>query len=393
MSPEQTGRMNRVVDRRTDLYSLGVCLLPASDGRPAVSSHGSARDRAQPHRREPRPAPRGGARDSEDRLEHRLEAHVQERRRPLSGRGRSEGRPGQVPRVPSRRPARWQSSRSGTRTSRTELCIPQKLYGREKDKEALTATFERVARVRCRAAAHHRIFGHRKVGAGGRAATRDRDERSLRHRQVRSARAPHSLRSHQPCVRRSGPLDPDRVTRDASRSGAQQILDAVGPNGQVIADLVPELALVIGAQPKLQELGPAEAQHRFERTFSAFLSVFARRRQSLDPLHRRPAVGGSGVAPPHLRPPHDPRAQSLAAHRRLPRQRGRCRPPAVACAHRASQGRRRRCARSSSRRWASMMRRPWSPTRWPRPARGCAPRTLGPREDPRQPLLLESVPR
>ena len=54
-----------------------------------------------------------------------------------------------------------------------------------------------------------------------------------------------------------------------------QLLTAVGNNGQVIIDVIPDLALVIGPQPPLPKLGPAEAQNRFSNIFQRFVRVFA----------------------------------------------------------------------------------------------------------------------
>src|SRR5919106_840554 len=52
--------------------------------------------------------------------------------------------------------------------------------------------------------------------------------------------------------------------------------EAVGPNGQLIVDLVPELKLIIGEQPPVPELPPQDAQGRFQLVFRRFISVFAR---------------------------------------------------------------------------------------------------------------------
>ena len=52
--------------------------------------------------------------------------------------------------------------------------------------------------------------------------------------------------------------------------------EALGPNGQLIVDLVPELKLIIGEQPPVPELPPQEAQSRFQLVFRRFVSVFAR---------------------------------------------------------------------------------------------------------------------
>ncbi|MEA3134189.1 MAG: hypothetical protein QOG17_2035, partial [Gammaproteobacteria bacterium] len=51
--------------------------------------------------------------------------------------------------------------------------------------------------------------------------------------------------------------------------------EALGPNGQLIVNLVPELELVIGQQPPVTELPPQDAQNRFQMVFRDFLAVFA----------------------------------------------------------------------------------------------------------------------
>src|SRR6266850_5162943 len=53
-------------------------------------------------------------------------------------------------------------------------------------------------------------------------------------------------------------------------------LEALGPNGRLIVDLVPELKLIIGEQPPVPELPPQDAQGRFQLVFRRFISVFTR---------------------------------------------------------------------------------------------------------------------
>jgi predicted ATPase len=52
--------------------------------------------------------------------------------------------------------------------------------------------------------------------------------------------------------------------------------EALGPNGQVIVNLIPELELVIGKQPPVPDLPPQDARNRFQMVFRRFLGVFAR---------------------------------------------------------------------------------------------------------------------
>ena len=53
--------------------------------------------------------------------------------------------------------------------------------------------------------------------------------------------------------------------------------EALGPNGQLMVDLVPESKFVIGKQPPVPELPPQDAQSRFQLVFRRFLGAFARR--------------------------------------------------------------------------------------------------------------------
>ena len=68
-----------------------------------------------------------------------------------------------------------------------------------------------------------------------------------------------------------------------------EILSAVEANGKVITDLLPDLELIIGEQPKVVKLSAKKTQNRFNNTFIKFIRVFARREHplilALDDLH------------------------------------------------------------------------------------------------------------
>ena len=67
-----------------------------------------------------------------------------------------------------------------------------------------------------------------------------------------------------------------------SRSDAEvgrwrdSIREALGPNGQLIVNLIPEMELLIGKQPPVPELAPRDAQNRFQLVFRRLIGVFAR---------------------------------------------------------------------------------------------------------------------
>ena len=61
----------------------------------------------------------------------------------------------------------------------------------------------------------------------------------------------------------------------------KDIVQAVGPSGQLITSLIPELELIIGKQPPVPELPPQETQNRFQAVIRRFLCVFARSKDNV----------------------------------------------------------------------------------------------------------------
>jgi histidine kinase len=61
----------------------------------------------------------------------------------------------------------------------------------------------------------------------------------------------------------------------------QELLNVLGCNGQIVIDILPELEKIIGPQPEVPDLNPLEAQNRFLMTFCEFINVFAKREHPL----------------------------------------------------------------------------------------------------------------
>lgn len=281
MSPEQTGRMNRTLDYRTDFYSLGVTLyemltrvLPfsARDPLELVHSH-IARRPVPPH--DLRPEIPEAVSNIVMKL---LSKSAEDRYQSASG----------LEADLSACIAEWQATGQiapfppGRHDLRCELLFPQKLYGRDAEREALFSAWERASRG---ATELLLVSGYSGVG------------KSALVREV-----------HKAIARRGGYFVAgkfDQLTRNVVPHGAvarafrelvQQILTeraealalfreqfarALGSQGQVLIDLIPELELVIGPQPGVPELGPMEAQNRFNLAFQRFLSVFTTREHPL----------------------------------------------------------------------------------------------------------------
>jgi len=156
--------------------------------------------------------------------------------------------------------------------------IPEKLYGRVREVDALLASFDRV--VAQGTPELVLVSGYSGVGKS-----------SVVNELHRVLVPPRGLFA-------SGKFDqykrdiPYTTLAQAFQALVRQILvkgeaevdqwrcalaEAVGPNGQLIVSLVPEVEFIIGKQPPVAQLPPQDAQNRFQMVFRRFLGVFARK--------------------------------------------------------------------------------------------------------------------
>ena len=274
MSPEQTGRMNRTVDYRADFYSLGVTFYELLTGRRPFETTDAmelvhchlAKTPAPPHLLNPAiPPVLSGivlkllAKAPEDRYQ--------------SARGLQYdlGRCEQF----------WQAGGSisvfelGRQDRARQFLIPEKLYGRAAEVETLLAAFERAAGG---AAELMLVTGF--SGIGKTAVINEVHKPMVRRRgyfikgkfDQLSRNLPFAafLQAFRDLIGQI--LGESEWQRQQWRSN---ILAALGQNGQVIIDVIPELEQVIGPQPPAPELSGAAAQNRFNLLFQRFIKVFA----------------------------------------------------------------------------------------------------------------------
>ena len=276
MAPEQTGRMNRSVDSRSDLYALGVTLyqmltgsLPFTAAEPMewVHCHIARKPVPPSERLESVPAVISAL------ILKLLAKNAEERYQTAAGLERDLGRC----------LAAWETQHRiddfplGQEDTSDRLLIPEKLYGREREIEVLLAAFNRVV-----------ISGRPELvlvsgysGIGKSAAVNELHKALVPPRGLFASGKFDQYKRDIPYATLAQALQslirPLLGKSEAELDGWRDALrEALGPNGRLMTDIVPELKLLIGEQPLVVELPPQQAQSRYQQVFRRFLGVFAR---------------------------------------------------------------------------------------------------------------------
>ena len=276
MAPEQTGRMNRSIDSRSDLYACGVTLyemltgvLPFSAADPMewVHCHIARQPTPPGERVDGIPGPLSAivmkllAKTAEER--YQTAAGVAADLRRCRAEWEAHGRIAPFP--------------LGTHDVPDRLLIPETLYGREREIDTLLASFDRVVadgtpelvlvsgysgigKSSVVNELHKVLVPPRGLFASGKF---DQYKRDIPYATLAQA--------FQSLVRSL--LGRSEAELGRWRDG---LSEALGPNGQLIVNLIPELEFVIGKQPPVSDLPPQDARRRFQLVFRRFLGVFAR---------------------------------------------------------------------------------------------------------------------
>src|SRR5262245_8626924 len=276
MAPEQTGRMNRSIDSRSDLYAFGITLYEMLTGAPPFAAvdpmewvHCHIARRPVPPRERVASVPpvvsdivmKLLAKTAEERYQTAVGV-LNDLQRCLA-EWQHRGRVGDFPLDEHGMPDR--------------LLIPEKLYGREHEVDTLVASFTRIVtssepelvlvsgysgigKSSVVSELHKVLVPPRGIFASGKF---DQYKRNIPYSTL--------VQAFQGLVRTL------LGKRDAElASWRSALLEALDPNAGLMTDLIPELKLIIGDPPPVPEFEPQQAQRRFLLVFRRFIGVFAR---------------------------------------------------------------------------------------------------------------------
>ncbi|MET0499455.1 MAG: AAA family ATPase [Steroidobacteraceae bacterium] len=275
MAPEQTGRMNRSIDMRSDLYSLGVTfyemltgVLPftASDPMEWIHCHIARQATAPAERIDGIPA-------LVSSIVMKLLSKAAEDRYQTADGLRTDL---------ERCLVQWQAGGRidafplAARDASGQLRFPEQLYGREAEIDSLVAAFNRV--VEEGACGLALVSGYSGIGKSS--VVNELHKALVPARGLFAAGKFNQYMRGIPYATLAQAFQ-CLVLQLLSKNDADlarwrnELTHALGSHGQLMINLVPELALIIGEQPQVPTLSGPEAQSRFLLVVRQFLGVFA----------------------------------------------------------------------------------------------------------------------
>jgi PAS domain S-box-containing protein len=276
MAPEQTGRMNRAVDSRSDLYALGITLyevltgiLPFTGSDPMEWVHCHIAKQPVP------PADRvHGIPEPVSKIVLKLLAKTPEERYQTAGGLESDLR--RCLEDPNHKHGAHDFA-LGDHDRPDYLQIPEKLYGREREIEILLASFDRIVN----GGGPELVLVSGYPGIGKSSVVNELQPVLVPPRGLFASGKFDQYKRDIPystLAQAFQSLIRTVLTKSEKELGKwrRDLLEALDQNGQLIVDLVPELKLVIGNQPPIPEVPAQDAQRRFQLVFRRFIGVFAR---------------------------------------------------------------------------------------------------------------------
>jgi len=274
VSPEQTGRMNRVVDQRSDLYVLGVLYYELLTGERLFKAE-TADQWIHAHMAQLPVPPRTVKPEIPQTLSDlvlKLLSKAPEARY-YSAFGLLHDL--QVCRQQLRESGAIASFPLGTVDELSRFRLPDKLYGRDHELRGLYDAYERA----CAGAMEIVLIGGR--AGNGKSTLVKTVQTSIAHTQgyfisgkfdqlKQSAPYASLIRAFRDLIRQILTTDEQRIA--FWKTKLSRIL---GRSGIVLTDVIPELTLIIGQQPPVEDLPPAESTNRFQTLFGNFMKAFA----------------------------------------------------------------------------------------------------------------------